>query len=1260
MADLRARGFDRILPLRRNRLRLFVYLLLAIALIPQLHSEADAAGTIVINEVMYNPVATDPTLEFVEIHNPQAPRFDLSGWRLEGEIDAVFPPGTWIRPGEYIVFARDPERLQAAYGLKKRPLPFEGKLDNGGGTIRLVDRSDHEMFTVRIDDKVDHFRPTDGAGHSVCLLDPYSDPSLDTSWRASPRLRGTPGANNGFGSIPGEKRLPKRAAICINEVRAGDETFIELYNRTAKSVDITGWHLSDAPHDPTRFQFPADSSIPAHGVLHLPMSAFEKDFRLDPEGFHVALFDRKARRVWDAVRGKGTSPIGRAPDGGATLRTLATASPGKKNGAPPRSSVVISEILYSPQSRLDAEEFLELHNRGSAPVALDGFRLKGAVRFPFASGTQLDAGAYLVVAKDPARLRSIHSLTEKQVVGPYKGTLSNGGETIRLVDAAGELVDAVAYGDGRPWPEWADGQGASLELVDVDAPNDLPAAWTASESPAESEWETFRYFGSHEGFAGANHSEFQFMLLGPGECLIDDVKLVTMSGKVISSDGSLGGGGVGWDGMGTHQTSGVVEFDDNGKTRKVFKIRATGRGGPRYNFVTVKVRGQLKPGKKYGLQFKAKWLRGSSELLTRTFGHGVAHCHRLKVPERLGTPGKKNSRTRPGPIVGIPEQTPVAPSVDDPVRLRVRVDGAKPTSKVTIRYRADGQESWKQAAGVRDSGVYETGTEFWNATIPAMPAGIVEYVVEAESAGGERGSYPLDPERAAPLYLVGLETHESLPSYSILMTQKNRDHLRTLAQDPNITLHDNTLIPVSLVYGDSRIIHDVAIRWRGSPYSRPSSFNWRLRFGEDTLDGRRSVNLDGQTQDAQTLQHEKLVHWLLTRIDAPSVRHRYVWVDFFGRESQIFEHTEKIDGDFLARWFPGKGRGHLHKVNQHFEFVEGRMVQTMARLEYRGKNPEEYRWHFEPRATGGQEDFGPLIQLAALMDPKTTNKTRFLKEVEKVVDIDQWLRTLAVRTYVCDWDTFGIQHGKNSFLYRSPGEEGRWNLIAWDSDLTFGGMMGRPNYPIYRPDFPSVARLLSIPGYRRQFEGYLAFLAEGPCDPDALKPILQETGEACGKENNSMLRFVRARNKFVLEQLAKSAPFTAKGKRVKQKDGPDLLRLTGVGPIRLNQISVNDTPYAIRFLDDKRWRAEIPVGPEKADVKVQGQDMSGAAVGETVVKLRARKKALPLPDKKSKKEDETAEPPRTLPKPKATVVLDLGKGRTPPPGPAEKPVDATD
>ncbi len=134
-------------------------------------------------------------------------------------------------------------------------------------------------------------------------------------------------------------------------------------------------------------------------------------------------------------------------------------------------SITFTELLYHPTSDDDLE-WIELHNPMALDMDLSGWSLEGGVAYTFGEGSVVAAGGFLVVASDPARLAD--------ALGPYVGTLSDGGERIDLRNNGGRLIDTVAYGDDEPWPVGAAGSGLSLAKSDADAASDHAENWTVS------------------------------------------------------------------------------------------------------------------------------------------------------------------------------------------------------------------------------------------------------------------------------------------------------------------------------------------------------------------------------------------------------------------------------------------------------------------------------------------------------------------------------------------------------------------------------------------------------------------------------------------------------------------------------------------------------------------------------------------------------------------------------------------------------------
>ncbi len=142
------------------------------------------------------------------------------------------------------------------------------------------------------------------------------------------------------------------------------------------------------------------------------------------------------------------------------------------------SDVVISELMYHPTDEAPVE-FLELANRGDTAENLSGWCLATGINFCFPDGTTIGPGEYLVVTDELAAFPGVYG-DSVVPVGEYAGSLSNGGETIDLLDGSGATIDSVDYDDSSPWPASPDGNGPSLELIDLDFDNNQAESWLAS------------------------------------------------------------------------------------------------------------------------------------------------------------------------------------------------------------------------------------------------------------------------------------------------------------------------------------------------------------------------------------------------------------------------------------------------------------------------------------------------------------------------------------------------------------------------------------------------------------------------------------------------------------------------------------------------------------------------------------------------------------------------------------------------------------
>ncbi|MBV7336086.1 lamin tail domain-containing protein [Chloroflexi bacterium TSY] len=135
----------------------------------------------------------------------------------------------------------------------------------------------------------------------------------------------------------------------------------------------------------------------------------------------------------------------------------------------------ITEIMYNPAEG-DMYEFLEIANVGPEMVDLGGFVFADGISYSFSAGMHLDAGARLVIAKNPQLFAEQYGIESFNQHG-YLGYLADGGERIVLNGRDANAVLTTDYTDKEPSLILADEAGYSLVR---DTANDVIKPWQIS------------------------------------------------------------------------------------------------------------------------------------------------------------------------------------------------------------------------------------------------------------------------------------------------------------------------------------------------------------------------------------------------------------------------------------------------------------------------------------------------------------------------------------------------------------------------------------------------------------------------------------------------------------------------------------------------------------------------------------------------------------------------------------------------------------
>ena len=363
---------------------------------------------LVISEIMYHPRSVpvfSNRLEYIELYNSQAFDAAIGGFRISGNVDYTFPAGTVMKPGQFLVVARDPGAMQSYYGITGVLGPWHGastnSLPGGSGTVRLRNRQGAVMLEVNYKGGNPWPVAADGAGHSLVLNRASYGERDSKGWSASDTIDGSPGKDEPFSGDP-------LRSVVINEflahtsVAGGLEDYVELYNHSRAAVNLSGAYLTDEAGS-NKYRFAEGTTLGATNFLSL--SASQLGFSLSADGERIFLVNSNQSRVIDAIefgaQADGVS-FGRIPDGGSDFYQLASRTPGAPNGGQLQRPVVINELMYNPISGDSADEYIELYNRSGTPVDVGLWKFTSGVNFTLPTNTVIPVGGMNVTTADGA------------------------------------------------------------------------------------------------------------------------------------------------------------------------------------------------------------------------------------------------------------------------------------------------------------------------------------------------------------------------------------------------------------------------------------------------------------------------------------------------------------------------------------------------------------------------------------------------------------------------------------------------------------------------------------------------------------------------------------------------------------------------------------------------------------------------------------------------------------------------------------------
>jgi hypothetical protein len=1032
------------------------------------------------------------------------------------------------------------------------------------------------------------------------------------------------------------------SSIVANELYRGapGTGWVEFYNRGAASVDLSGRSLTDDPDRVPAWSFPAGSIVAPGGFLVVDEISAGLDFQLST--VRVMIRERDGRVLSASVFARGvpegfdpfTASEGRLPDGGELGWLGSTPTRGTSNRFPRETGIVINEIHYNPPAiPLDIErsEFIELLNRSTIAVDLSGFRFDSGIDYTFPNGTAIAPGGYVVLASQPEFVEAHHGLSG--VLGPYVGRLSNAGENLRLIDRNGNIADELTYRDGGEWPRWSDGGGSSIELVDPRGENHRPAAWRDSDESEKAEWEEHSYRVT--GYQPSGESELHLFLVERGICHIDDVTIQRngAGANYISNPGFESTTNP-WRIQGTHGRSRRITTDQ-ATGNACLRLEATGKGDTSVNRIESDTTPAMTAGT-YDVSLRARWIAGSSRIVshgeftagsyggrpgpaTNLSGNSLGGQFRMTIPFDLGTPGRENSaralqRDTTGsdngaPVIASVLHSPPSPVAGQSVTITCEVVDPDGVSAVRVRYRESSAVGAFSTVSLADDGRSDDGRSgdgVWGASIPATSAGRpVVFYVEAVDGLGAIATIPADAPLTTRVFLVQGPVSSRLDSYRVVLDSARRAELDSRE------LHSNDLLDGSFVFRDKSVHYHVGLRYRGSPWGRPGRSSFRLRLPDDRplIRGLRSMNLSSRGSSP----NEGAGYFLVGRNG--TIEKRAPTADYFYISTYINERAygtqamvQAVDGVYLEKWYgdlPGnralKGVGRLQ-----FNDGGGMLAWDGASFKSMGENPENYRGYYFHSVEQDLDEWEDMIELCRIMDRGVTNDATFDRNVDRVLDVEAFLRVLGPRILMAGWDALFVGNGHNGYLSQD-GATGLWGTLPFDLDNEFGN----PQPGLFPAGDTHTARMMSRPGPRRTYFRILSEYVDGYWSAAAAGPWLDQVSRDTSVGASGIKGYLTTSASWLRGQIATSVNVafrivTNGGQPIETDADQVILEGDASVDVATITLSVNDDEpelFSPTWTTPTRWRATLPLTRATQNFRFDGFDGSQSLVATASIRV---------------------------------------------------------
>ncbi|HOK77973.1 MAG TPA: lamin tail domain-containing protein, partial [Verrucomicrobiota bacterium] len=328
----------------------------------------------------------------------------------------------------------------------------------------------------------------------------------------------------------------------------------------------------------------------------------------------------------------------------------------------------------------------------------------------------------------------------------------------------------------------------------------------------------------------------------------------------------------------------------------------------------------------------------------------------------------------------------------------------------------------------------------------------------------------------------------------------------------------------------------------------------------------------------------------------------------------LYEDAQQPNRSVVSQFYPNDDAGSLHKIEDWFEFDSsgdnklGNVDATLQDFTTTGgvKKTARYRWILRPRAV--RESANNFTNLFALVDAVNAPQPEpYRSRVATIMNVEEWMRILAMERIVGNWDSYGYWRGKNMYAYKP--ENGPWVLLPWDIDFVFHVGGSGATDGLFGSNAPLLDRLRDFPEFQRAYWRAFEDAASGPLKAATFAARVDKVYNGLAAQGISVALpqglkdYAAARRNYIISQLATVAASFAVTGPSSFSTNQNLITVRGTAPVTVARLTVNGVTAVPTWTSVTQWTLRVALQPGLNNLVIQGWDNKGQTIGGATASL---------------------------------------------------------